>query len=67
MAELQRDETPVSPAAHGAVSEKHAVISVNVAAEVAAATKAGRYAPSTTANPPEEVWMPGKGGVPEFS
>lgn len=44
LAKLQQGEVPVSLAAHEAVAEKHDVISVNVAAEVAAAAKDKRYA-----------------------
>ncbi len=43
LAKIQKGEVPVSIAAHEAVAEKHGVISVNVAAEVAAASKAQRY------------------------
>lgn len=40
---LGKGEAPVAIAAHEAVAARHGVISVNVAAEVAAATKGGRY------------------------
>ena len=43
LAKLQRGEVPVSISAHEAVAEQHGVISVNVAAEVADASKANRY------------------------
>jgi len=40
---LKKGEVPVAIAAHEDVAARHKVISVNVAAEVAAATKEGRY------------------------
>ena len=40
---IARGVTPVSIAAHEAVATRHGVISVNVAAEVAASTESGRY------------------------
>ena len=40
---LKKGEVPVAIAAHEAVASRHKVISVNVAAEVANATKEGRY------------------------
>ena len=43
LAKIQKGEVPVSIAAHEEVAEKHGVISVNVAAEVAAASEAQRY------------------------
>ena len=43
LAKLQEGEVPVSIAAHEAVAERHGVISVNVAAEVAAAETEKRY------------------------
>lgn len=43
LAKLTGGEVPVSISAHEAVAARHKVISVNVAAEVAAATKEGRY------------------------
>ena len=44
LASLQRGEVPVPIAAHEAVAERYGVTSVNVAAEVAAASAAQRYA-----------------------
>ena len=43
LAKLQKGEVPTSIAAHEEVAKHHGVISVNVAAEIADATKAGRY------------------------
>ncbi len=43
LAKLTKGEVPVAIAAHEDVAIRHGVISVNVAAEVAAATRGGRY------------------------
>lgn len=43
LAKIQKGEVPTSIAAHGEVAKHHGVISVNVAAEIADATKAKRY------------------------